>query len=205
MSKLLRRLAIDTATDYLYVALSAGDKVIESYYQPGKRDHSVKLLQEIERMFKKYDWQVSTLDEIIVGIGPGSYTGLRIGVVVAKVFGWNNNIPVKTVSSLALLASAYQGDSLILSEIDARRGNAFLGVYQNTREGLKLVMQERLTNLQTFMDSLSSSFVRISYGEPDLLKILSSNLLEEVKDIHLLSPNYLRLTEAERNKINSSR
>ena len=55
------------------------------------------------------------------------------------------------------------------------------------------------------MDSLSSSFVRISYGEPDLLKILSSNLLEEVKDIHLLSPNYLRLTEAERNKINSSR
>jgi len=160
-------------------------------------------VSEIQRMFHNHHWKISDLSEIIVGIGPGSYTGLRIGVVVAKMFGWNNNIPVRSISSLALIASSYQGDKWILAEQDARRGNSFLGVYENTGKGLQLVHPEELTNLKDYQDHLAHPFEVVSSGEPDIGKILRSNLLHAVEDIHQLSPNYLRKTEAERNKENS--
>lgn len=203
MKTLLKRLVIDTATKYLYISLLEGDTVIESYYQAGQNDHSVKLMSEIESMFERQGWTVEDLNHIIVGIGPGSYTGLRIGVVVAKMLGWNHDIPVSTVSSLALIASSSETDKWILAEMDARRGNSFLGVYQNVGKGLQLVHKEELTNLERYKQSLQEEYEVVSFGEPNIAKILKSNLLIGVDDIHSLNPNYLRKTEAERNLENS--
>lgn len=199
MNKSLKRLIIDTATKYLYIGLFDDEICLSSYYEAGDNDHSVKLMSEIERIFKEQQLSVRDINEIIVGIGPGSYTGLRIGVVVAKMFAWNNNIPVKTISSLALIASAYDGNKLILAEVDARRGNSFLGLYRNTGKTLELVDNEQLTDLSEYKNSITEPFEVISFGEPNISKILQSKLLVDVQDIHGLNPNYLRLTEAERN------
>ena len=199
MKKLLKRLVIDSATKYLYIALYEDLECLGKYYQSGKNDHSTKLMVEVERIFKTSNLKIADLDEIIIGIGPGSYTGLRIGVVIAKMFGWNNDIPVKTISSLALIASSNDSNNLIVSEIDARRGNSFIGVYRNEGKGLVLAKKEILTNLEKFTDDLKESYELVSNGEPNIEKILNSNLLIEVKDIHSLNPNYLRITEAERN------
>ncbi len=199
MKKSLKRLVIDSATKYLYIALYDGENNIGEFYEVGHNDHSVKLMTEIEILFNNNDTLVEDLDEIIIGIGPGSYTGLRIGVVVAKMFGWNNNIPVKTVSSLALIASSSDSDKLLLAEIDARRGNSFLGLYKNTGKGLELVQKEELTNLEEYKSNILNVYEVVSSGKPNISKILASDLLEDVKDVHGLNPNYLRLTEAERN------
>jgi len=199
MKKSLKRLVIDSASKYLFVALYEDLQCLGKYYESGNNDHSTKLMIEIERIFKMNETKVADLDEIIIGIGPGSYTGLRIGVVIAKMFGWNNDIKVKSISSLALIASSHSGNELIISEIDARRGNSFIGVYKNDGEGLILAQDEILTNLEEFTNSLKESYVLLSNGEINLEKILKSNLLNEVEDIHSLNPNYLRITEAERN------
>ncbi len=199
MNKSFKRLVIDSATKYLYIGLFDDESCLGSFYEAGHNDHSVKLMTEIEKLFQTNCLRIDDLDEIIVGIGPGSYTGLRIGVVVAKMFGWNSAIPVKTVSSLALIASSYEGNQLILPEIDARRGNSFLGLYKNSGKGLKLVAEEQLTNLEDYKSSLDKPFEVVSFGEPNISKILQSSLLNIVEDIHGLNPNYLRLTEAERN------
>jgi tRNA threonylcarbamoyladenosine biosynthesis protein TsaB len=199
MNQSLKRLVIDSATKYLYIGLFNDFQAIGTFYEEGHNDHSVKLMTVIEQLFQDNNLKVIDLDEIIIGVGPGSYTGLRIGVVVAKMFGWNNNIPVKKISSLALIASSVEKHSLILAEIDARRGNSFLGLYENDGKSLKLVDKEQLTNLKDFQESLQKDFVTVQYGEPNMTKIFDSCLLEEVKDIHQLNPNYLRITEAERN------
>lgn len=199
MKKLLKRLVIDSATKYLYVALYEDNKCLGKYYESGNNDHSTKLMIEIERIFSINNTKVANLDEIIIGIGPGSYTGLRIGVVVAKMFGWNNDIPVRTISSLALMASSYEGTEYILSEIDARRGNSFIGLYKNEGKGLVLAKEEILMNLEEFKNSIENPYIVLSKGEMHMEKILNSNLLLDVSDIHSLSPNYLRITEAERN------
>jgi tRNA threonylcarbamoyladenosine biosynthesis protein TsaB len=199
MKKLLKRLVIDSATKYLYISLFEGNKLLGKFYEAGHNDHSVKLMSEIENLFIESKLSLSDIDEIIIGIGPGSYTGLRIGVVVAKMFGWNNDILVRTVSSLALIASSYDGTEMILPEIDARRGNSFLGLYKNTGKSLSLVEEEQLTNLEEYKNSLTKDYVVVSFGEPNIGKLISSDLLRDVEDIHGLNPNYLRITEAERN------
>jgi len=199
MKKSFKRLVIDTATKYLYIGLFQDNTCLSSYYQAGENDHSVKLMSEIELIFLKHQIKVKDLDEIIIGIGPGSYTGLRIGVVVAKMFAWNNDIPLKTVSSLALIASSYEGLKDILPEIDARRGNSFLGLYRNTGKGLEIVAEEQLTNLEDYKNNLVNDYEVVSFGEPNIPKIVQSELCTLIKDIHSLNPNYLRKTEAERN------
>lgn len=199
MKKSFKRLVIDSATKFLYIGLFENAELLGKFYEAGHNDHSVKLMSEIENLFMRYKLRISDIDEIIIGVGPGSYTGLRIGVVVAKMFGWNNSIPVKTVSSLALIASSSDSSKLLLPEIDARRGNSFLGLYQNSSKGLSLVEKEQLTNLEEYKESLQKEYEVISFGEPNIGKLLNSDLLCLVKDIHGLNPNYLRITEAERN------
>lgn len=199
MKKSLKRLVIDSSTKFLYVSLYSDFQCLGKYYQSGHNDHSTNIMGEIEHIFNINNIRVSDLHEIIVGIGPGSYTGLRIGVVVAKMFGWNNDIPVKTVSSLALIASSYSGKKLILVEMDARRGNSFLGLYGIENGKLVLKDKEQLTNLEEYKLSIKDAFETISFGEPNIPLIIQSDIALLCEDIHGLNPNYLRLTEAERN------
>lgn len=198
MSKSYKRLILDTATKHLFVALYHGLECKESYYKQGENNHSVLLMNVIQEQFHSQEWTVADLDEIIVGIGPGSYTGLRIGVVVAKMFGWSHNIPVRTVSSLALLASSQKKAGLILAEMDARRGNSFLGLYKNTGKTLILEDDEQLTNLENYKSTIKDAYNVVSVGTPNIPLLLASDVLKEVTDIHGLNPNYLRKTEAER-------
>lgn len=199
MKKSLKRLVIDSATKYLYVALFDGYECIGVYYQAGKNDHSVHLMPEIERILSENKVKVKDLDELYIGIGPGSYTGLRIGVVIAKMFGWNNDIPVYTVSSLCMMASGYNGEGLILAEIDARRGNSFLGLYEISNGVISLKEKEQLVNLEEYKAQINGEFVTVSNGEPNIQMIIESGVFEKVENIHALDPNYMRITEAERN------
>ena len=199
MKKSLKRLVIDSATQFLFVGLYDDFECLGYYHQAGKNDHSVKLMPEIEGLLSKNNLKVKDLDEIYVGIGPGSYTGLRIGVVIAKMFGWNNNISVFSVSSLAFLASSYNGEGLVLAEIDARRGNSFLGLYDVSNGFLTIHDDEKLVNLEEYKASIKGDFVVASEGLPNVEMIIKSKMFSNVEDIHGLNPNYLRVTEAERN------
>lgn len=199
MMKSLTRLAIDSATKHLYVALYNDFECISKYYEAGKNNHSVKIMPEIERILVENNLKVKDLDEIYIGVGPGSYTGLRVGVVIAKMFGWNNNIPVFTVSSLAMMASSVEENGLLLAEIDARRGNSFLGLYNIEGGQMTVIQAEQLTNLEEFKVDIKGTFKVVSEGMPDMKKIIQSTMFERVIDIHGLNPNYLRITEAERN------
>ena len=199
MKKLLNRLVIDSATKYLYVALLEGEIEVDFYFEEGHNDHSVILMSEIERILNHRKISVEDIDEIYVGIGPGSYTGLRIGVVIAKMFGWNNNIPVFTVSSLTMLASSCEEEGLVLAEIDARRGNSFLGLFDIKDGYITLQNEEELTNLEEYKKTIKGDFRVVSTGKPDMAMIIRSKMFHYVEDIHSLNPNYLRITEAERN------
>lgn len=199
MRKSLKRLVIDSATKHLYVALYEDYQCIEKYYKEGNNDHSVTLMIELERILLSNQIKVKDIDEIYVGIGPGSYTGLRVGVVVAKMFGWNNNIPVFTVSSLLMMASSSVGDGLVLAEIDARRGNSFLGLYDIENGYITIQDEEKLANLEEYKNNIKGAFRVVSEGEPNMKMIIESKMYNHVEDIHSLNPNYLRITEAERN------
>ncbi|SFL37991.1 tRNA (adenosine(37)-N6)-threonylcarbamoyltransferase complex dimerization subunit type 1 TsaB [Halanaerobium salsuginis] len=122
-------LAIDTATEVLGLALLNQQQLVIEHNLHLPRQHSEKLLPLIESMFELTEFEVADLSGIGVTVGPGSFTGLRIGITTVKLLARIFKIPVKGVSSLELLAAAVEGEYL-LPLFDARRKRVYTALYQ---------------------------------------------------------------------------
>ncbi|ANE48904.1 hypothetical protein SY83_12945 [Paenibacillus swuensis] len=137
---------MDTSTSSMSVAVLEGNRMLEEVNSFAERNHSLYLLPIIQQLLGALNMQVSDLDGIAVGRGPGSYTGVRIGVTVGKTLAWANRIPVIGVSSLEALSygsrgmcKGERGDALsnewIVPLMDARRGQAYTALFRCRRDG----------------------------------------------------------------------
>lgn len=135
-------LAFDTATPATAVALRRADGVIaearDDPDQGARPGHSTALLELADRLLADagIDWR--ELEFVAVGLGPGTFTGLRIGVSTARALGQSLGIPVAGVGSLAALAhgalAAHEDSVRVLAVLDARRGEAFAAAYETAGE-----------------------------------------------------------------------
>ena len=134
----MKILGIDTSSMAASVAVIEDNKLICEYTINTKKTHSQKLMPMIENMLGLSDLNVREIDTIAVCEGPGSFTGLRIGMATAKAIAHVNDIPVIGVNSLeALAANMNLCDKKICSILDAQRNQVYTGRYQY--EGTKLV------------------------------------------------------------------
>jgi len=119
-------LGLDTATPSTAVALWApGGPCVERRDDPVPGDrpsHAARLLALVEEILQG-DW--AQVERIAVGIGPGGFTGLRIGIATARALAQARDLPLVGVSSLAALAAAAAGEPPVVAVIDARRGEVF--------------------------------------------------------------------------------
>jgi len=181
------------------VSLVENDREIDRILQQGNHDHSVTTIPLIAETLQKHDWKMTDLNEVIVGVGPGSYTGVRIGVSIAKMIGYLNRIKVSAVSSLALIASASEA-SLIIPMIDARRGNIFTAAFCQENNIMQYKVKDCLIDREKYLAGFTAEkYETIEEGTYMIEKIIRSRLLSPVENIHELVPNYLQMTEAERN------
>ncbi len=134
-------LGVDTATDHAVVGATADGQVVhEVSVDPGpdgRPRHSELLLVEIERSVEAVGgWP--RIDRIAVGIGPGSFTGLRIGIATARALAQAQDLPLAPVGSLAALARGISEgpaqDGLALPVFDARRGEVFAALFRDGDE-----------------------------------------------------------------------
>ncbi len=136
MTKLL---CIDTSTICCAVGLLEGSsserRIVEAYHELSGRRHSEGLVPTIRSLLLQADWSMTDIHALAIGIGPGSYTGLRIGLSVAKALCLSLEIPLITTSTLQTIAAEtalkHKLDSsvTILSMMDARRNEVYLGAY----------------------------------------------------------------------------
>lgn len=122
-----RLLAFDTATSSLAVSVTEGGRVLAERNIHAERNHSAYLVTAIGECLEAAGLAKQDVDGIAVGIGPGSYTGIRIAVTTAKTLAWSLRLPVYGVSSLAALAlggwaGASGQDAAALGELAARQG-----------------------------------------------------------------------------------
>ncbi|MBS3681261.1 tRNA (adenosine(37)-N6)-threonylcarbamoyltransferase complex dimerization subunit type 1 TsaB [Ornithinibacillus massiliensis] len=220
-------LAMDTSNQALGVAIVKNKEVVGEVVTNIAKNHSVRLMPAIEQLMKEVNLKPEQLDKIVVAKGPGSYTGVRIGLTTAKTLAWSLNIPVVGVSSLELLAyRAVFSDALICPFFDARRGLVYTGLYENRQGKLVQIIEEQNTTFADWLDRLAGLDKNVIFLSPDIEKNreiivekLGSQavipemayhipkpsdlvLAAEDKDIeetHALTPNYLRLAEAEAN------
>ena len=100
----MNSLFIDTHDKDIIITLFKNGKVLEASLKSSERHHSDFTMSMIESVLKNNNLTVHELDEILVVNGPGSFTGVRIGVTIAKTLAYTLNIPIKTITSLECLA-----------------------------------------------------------------------------------------------------
>ena len=188
----MNTLILDSSTSTLYAAVIVDDKVYEKYIN-GRNDHAKNIVSSIDLLLGEAGLTVDNLDRIIIGYGPGSYTGVRMSVTVGKMMAVFKNIPLYTISTLKLMASGYDG--VVKASIDARRGNAFSGVFDINNN--VDILAEGLYSYETLEKYEASYSVKDGEFKVNPFKVIEISQL--VDEPHLLVPNYLRDTEAERN------
>lgn len=135
-------LAMDTATANMTIAVMKGMEVIAANESTVERNHSVRLIPELQELVKRAGIGMKDVRAVATGRGPGSYTGVRIGVTVAKTLAWTLGCPLVSVSSIGALAFGYVRDSSgqapavqegetvwVVPVLDARRKQVFTGLY----------------------------------------------------------------------------
>lgn len=185
----MNKLIIDSSSNLLYIGLVIDDKTFE-LTRVGKNDNAAYVVDLIDQILTSNNLKLNNINTIVVGVGPGSYTGARVAVVVAKTLAYSANIKLEGISSLNLLSSGYEG--LVNVVIDARRNHYFMGSYNN---GIAL-------NKDTYIEILNINetnniILDIDTIKVDLIKVINNSY--PIDNIHDLEPNYLRKTEAETN------
>ncbi len=201
----MRYLFINSATANLVVAILMDGKIIYLYDNNDDKDTSSKIMPVIDEAFKKSSITPKEIDKIFVVNGPGSFTGIRVGLTVAKVMGYSFDIPVIPISSLEFMCSGF--DFNVMGLIDARRGYVFAGGYD---KDLNCVYNDKYT----LLNDISSNMKYVSYDnfdfevlKPkfDLLKIIKKHEDDSIINVHSINPNYLKMTEAEEKRLNDQR
>ncbi|PAV27686.1 tRNA (adenosine(37)-N6)-threonylcarbamoyltransferase complex dimerization subunit type 1 TsaB [Virgibacillus profundi] len=220
-------LAIDTSNQVLGVAILKDDQIIGEIVTNLAKNHSVRLMPAIDKLMKEVSMSPEQLDKIVVAKGPGSYTGVRIGLATAKSLAWALNIPIVGISSLEALA--YQGrffNGYICPFFDARRGMVYTGLYKWSEGKLNAVYEETNSLMEDILNKLAEEKKEVLFLSPDISiykEAIMSNIgefacvpdgpyhlakpshlalagMERTADpTHTLTPNYLRLAEAEAN------
>ena len=188
-------LILDSATKILYVALVKDNKdILFEKYIEGKNDHAKNIVKVVDDALKSANITVNDLNEAVVGIGPGSYTGVRMAVTVCKMLAvFKTNIKLYKISTLKLIASGNKG--IVLASIDARRGNSFGAIIDIKNN--KYIVDEALISTELLKQNKYDYISNEESYKVDPIYVLSNK--EIVDNPHLLVPNYLRDTEAERN------
>jgi len=192
----MKKLYIDTSTDVMYIILADKNEMIDIAKYLGKRDHATFLVDRIDQMLSKHHLKLDDLSEIIVGEGPGSYTGIRVSATVSKTLSYAKKIPLFAVSSLIFLTSGYKGK--ISAFHDARRGHVFACIYEHDQVLMKsqYILLEDAIKHTLYKNSLLV-YIHEDQGKINI-EIIDAHKYK-VKDIHMFEPNYARITEAEIN------
>lgn len=219
-------LAIDTSNNALGVALLDEDKILGEYITNLKKNHSIRIMPAIQMLMKDCEKEPNDLTKIVVAKGPGSYTGVRIGVTIAKTLAWSLNIPLAGISSLEILASGTGRyfNGAVSPLFDARRGQVYTGLFQFLNGKPVTMVKDELVMIKDWAEKLTAISSPILFVGNDTA--IHRPIIEEIlgqkavfaemtednprpselallgkdqpgEDIHSFVPNYIRLAEAE--------
>lgn len=222
----MKILALDTSNQAMSVAVMVDGALLAETTLNKKRTHSTQLLPTIHQLISLSGLTASELDRVAVADGPGSYTGLRIGVTTGKTLASTLGLELAGISSLAVIAANIRDTrALIVPLMDARRGNVFSGIYQWQDGTLINVVLDKHMSLAQLADEVaalnqdvifvgSTEAMRTQLRErlagkacfaDDLAGLPRAGRLAELGavaaavPVDSFVPRYLRLTEAEVN------
>ena len=195
-------LVMDTSNQYLLVALFENGELLDSIVELGSKRQSENAIPYLENLLKKHNKELLDVKEVVITKGPGSYTGVRVAMTIAKTLSVISPIQLKTISSLAI----YANEGKCVSVLDARSKKVFVCAYENG----KAQCEEQLVSISDFgqfMESYEgysvvgqSELVGYPQVDVDLAKNMYRLSLNEecVEHIDALVPCYIKDVEAKK-------
>ncbi|MGL4970636.1 MAG: tRNA (adenosine(37)-N6)-threonylcarbamoyltransferase complex dimerization subunit type 1 TsaB [Cetobacterium sp.] len=217
-------LAIDTSTNIGTVALYDDKKgLVGEITLNVKQNHSAITMTTIDTLFNLTGVDKKNIDKIAVSTGPGSFTGIRIGVGLAKGLAYALKKSIAGINELDLLAQTYTGDKKVVSMLDARKERVFAGVYMKENGEFLLEGEYMAEELENILNSIEEETVFVGDGAivyEELIKnrlgdkaifikkslnVSRASLLAELAvgkedNLFTLEPYYVTKSQAEREK-----
>ena len=225
-------LAFETSAKAASVALFDNEKLLAENYQNTGLTHSQTLMVMAQDLIKQCGYTPADVTHTAVAAGPGSFTGIRIGVAAAKGFAWGKEIPCYGVSTLEAMAAGFgEWEGHICACMDARRNQVYNAIFEADGAAPVRKTEDRaiaLADLKTELESIKGPIYLVGDGAsltyrtlvpllPDLilpeeyrqhqravgvgLVALAAIARGESGDAAILTPNYLRLSQAERERL----
>ena len=228
----MRILAFETSAKAGSVALLENGKLLGESYQNTGLTHSQTVMTMAEELLKNCGYTPKDVEAVAVAAGPGSFTGVRIGVAAAKGFAWGGDIPCYGVSTLEAMArSLGVWDGLVVCAMDARRNQVYNAVFEAEQGKLTRQQEDRAISLDELAEELKNvkkpiflvgdgsllCYNTLKEAVPGLVlppehqmhqraigvALTAQLMIEagEAGDAGNLQPNYLRLSQAERERL----
>ena len=187
-------LGIEASTEAGGVALIDDDALVGERHTSSAKTHSERLLKDIDDVLRSAGIEAGALDGIAVGIGPGSFTGLRIALSTAKGLAFGLGIPIFGVGDLAALAGNVPfWPGRICPMIDARRERVYCGIYKNAGDGqVESVLEDDLRGLEDILGLVREQTVFVGNGA----RIHRDRIMDKVNNFAYFAPTELMYPRA---------
>lgn len=190
----MKILAIETSSKVCAVALFEDDKLIKELISEDENTHSVKLMPLIDELLKQTNTNVKDIDLFAVDKGPGSFTGIRIGIATAKAFVDVTESKIIGITSLEALAYNIEQDGIICSIIDARNDNVYCGLFERKNNIVKKYGDLEFSSINELLvrlTKLDKNIIFIGSGAIVHKEIINNQLKEKAIFIENESSNKL--------------
>lgn len=201
----MRTLYIDTANDDLVLAILEDDKLLNKIEKSCKNEHSIYTVSCLDELLKSCNLLPNDINNIMVVNGPGSFTGVRIGVTVAKTYAYILKKDIILVSSLKALALSTP-NKIAITLIDAKNSNYYMGIYDMFDNDVTYetfsTKEEVIQKIEQYQDATVVSNKNLTIGDYkvkkvdlDIEAIVKYYKNEEATPIDRVLPNYLKLPQ----------
>lgn len=180
----MKILAIDTSATAASVAVAEEDKIIGEYFINTKLTHSQTLIPMAEQLLKSVSLSVNDIDAVAVNAGPGSFTGVRIGVAAAKGIAFANDLPCVSVSTLQSMAyNMLENDCVVCGVMDARCQQVYNALFRVNGKSVERLTDDRalsLEDLKRELEKINDKVVLAGDGTEITEKYFNGKLLNVV-------------------------
>lgn len=189
------QLLLDSSNIFLSVGLAKNGKVVDKISYEAWQRQSEMMVTEVDNILKRNNVDKSELDGVVVGIGPGSYTGVRIGVTIAKTIAYALHIKLYAKSSLSLLKHR---EIPTICVFNARSGRSYFAVYEGKKQIEKDTVLENekvldyIKNHPGYLVNGDTNQLGLESGEFDIIENLADFDKNEEVDVFRLNPVYLK-------------
>jgi len=185
----MKILGIDTTTRFLCLGIYENNKIYEYNLDLGRR-LSALITLTIKRVLDALGWRIKDIDYFACGLGPGSFTGMRVGIAAIKGLAFSLNKPVIGVSTLDILArnAGISGGSYVVPIVDAKRNLIYCSIYRNKPGQLVRLSPYMLLTIDEFLGKIKSKDNAVILG--DAVNLYKEKILTNMRNVTVLDKDY---------------